>query len=1196
MKNAAIRSWTRILAVAVALILGASTGISQVDTGAEEQGRVVFRIGSFDRSSNEFAQGDSKQPIHFVVGKSDAAKDWYATQSAALADNAGSAGAGVATAPREIVFTLDHAPSPVYQLHVSLLIETVSVPALQVEINGKHGRFYLHPKLDYNNGDQGDSFYPAFSQADVVFAIPGSALRQGSNAIWLQMIEEGGKEVPGASLTYDAIELDRSAAGVSLGSTAEIMPTIFFVQSQGVLLENVEAFIRYGEPMTAGSNVELTVEGKHYHQALRGGQEFGEEKVEFAVPEFPAQTKAELAWDANGHKERREQTIDPKKKWTLFVVPHIHVDVGYSDLQSKIAVIQAHAIDEAMDMTVRHPDFRFSLDGEWDLDQFLKTRNVAQQERAMTAIKKEQLFVPAQYANLLTGFPTAETLIRSLYPSANLSRVHGTPFDYANLTDVPSYSWSYASILASAGIHYLVGGSNNYRAPVLLQGKLNEASPMWWEGPDGGKVLLWYSRIYQQMQMLFGLPPVLAAGHDTLPLFLQMYEHPGYHANAVIVYGTQVENSDLFPQQAELAEKWNGVYAYPRLQYAGFHEALADIEKQFGKDIPTVRGDGVPYWEDGIASDAYYAGLERWTEARGPTAEKLATLTSMVNPVMKADTADLEKMWTNMVLMDEHTWDSYNSVSAPTSMEAVQQLAIKDQYAVKADALADFVTRSSMAVIANSIPTAPGSVILFNSLNWKRDGLVSVDLNDGDAIVDATTRQTVPYEIVGSGNGFKHVRFEAQDIPALGYKVFEMQPTEKAVVAAVAEQKTTLESPYYKMVLDAATGAVRSIYDKQLQRELVNEESPYRFGQYLYVTGGDKAPNTILQYSRVYPKADLQVHAATDGHLVSVTRTPYGWVAHMTSKDINTPSIASEIRLFDREKKIEFVEDVDKKAVTSKEAVYFAFPFAMKQPEFEYEIQSGVVDPAKDLYPGAGHEWFSVQHWISVQQDGVSGTVMPLDASLVTLGDINRGDWPESFGKRTGTIFSYVMNNYWDTNYRAEQGGHFHFHYVVTSATSIHAPALSRMGWEEITPLETDIVTPQDKSRILPEQNGTLQYSSMAAQSGLPSYAEPLDGKQGSFIYMKDPDLLLETWKAAEDGNGSVLRFLDLGGVERSVTVQTPLLHLAGAWKTDAVERDQIALPLVQDKGFTFTVHPHEIVTVRVAGTSTIDSAAHGAP
>lgn len=182
-------------------------------------------------------------------------------------------------------------------------------------------------------------------------------------------------------------------------------------------------------------------------------------------------------------------------------------------------------------------------------------------QRAITEIQKEQLFVPAQYANLLTGFPTAKTLVRSLCPGADFSGIRGMPFNYANITDVPSCSWSYASILAAAGTHNLAGGSNNYRAPVLLQDRLNESSPMWWQGTDGKKVLLWYSRIYQQMQMLFGLPPLFTAGEDTFPLFLQMYEHDGYHANATILYGTQVENTDLFPQQAELAEKWNGIYA-----------------------------------------------------------------------------------------------------------------------------------------------------------------------------------------------------------------------------------------------------------------------------------------------------------------------------------------------------------------------------------------------------------------------------------------------------------------------------------------------------------------------------------------------------------------------------------------------------------------------------------------------------------
>jgi alpha-mannosidase len=284
----------------------------------------------------------------------------------------------------------------------------------------------------------------------------------------------------------------------------------------------------------------------------------------------------------------------------------------------------------------------------------------------------------------------------------------------------------------------------------------------------------------------------------------------------------------------------------------------------------------------------------------------------------------------------------------------------------------------------------------------------------------------------------------------------------------------------------------------------------------------------------------------------------------MESTAMNTPKIASEIRLFANEKKIEFVEDIDKKAELKKEAVYFAFPFAMDHPRFQYEIQNGVVDPATDMYPGAGHEWFSVQHWITVEQDGVSGAVMPLDTPLATLGDINRGAWPTEFGRRTGTIFSYAMNNYWHTNYVAEQGGHFRFRFVVTSAPATDAAALSRMGWEEATPLEEDEIRSQDKALDLPR---------------------PLDGRQGSFVTVDDPALLLETWKPAEDGRGTILRFLDLGGNARTVTVSTPLLTIDKATETDAVERDGQTLALDGEHGFRVEVHPHEIVTVRVTGS-----------
>jgi len=112
-----------------------------------------------------------------------------------------------------------------------------------------------------------------------------------------------------------------------------------------------------------------------------------------------------------------------------------------------------------------------------------------------------------------------------------------------------------------------------------------------------------------------------------------------------------------------------------------------------------------------------------------------------------------------------------------------------------------------------------------------------------------------------------------------------------------------------------------------------------------------KEPNSLLQYRVVSPRPELQIHQAEKGRLLSTERTPYGWLARMESSAENTPRIVTEIHLYENEKKIEFIEDVSKKEVLAKEAVYFAFPFAVSRPQFQYEIQNGVVDPQKTCIP-----------------------------------------------------------------------------------------------------------------------------------------------------------------------------------------------------------------------------------------------------
>lgn len=165
----------------------------------------------------------------------------------------------------------------------------------------------------------------------------------------------------------------------------------------------------------------------------------------------------------------------------------------------------------------------------------------------------------------------------------------------------------------------------------------------------------------------------------------------------------------MFPQQATIAEDWDKIYAYPDLRFSGFAHAMAEVAKADGNSIPVYRGDGGPYWEDGIASDAYYAAMNRQSEQRALSAEKIATLSFLVNPPSRPNRGIIRKMWQNLILFDEHTWGAGGSISSPESEETVRQLAVKDAFATRAKHQVQFVLGRGLAALADRINVPSGT-------------------------------------------------------------------------------------------------------------------------------------------------------------------------------------------------------------------------------------------------------------------------------------------------------------------------------------------------------------------------------------------------------------------------------------------------------------------------------------------------------
>jgi alpha-mannosidase len=1133
--------------------------------------RSVWKIGTFNHSSGEFrdrdiAYADPKSDPVFVIGKSKD-EDWYRFQPGPANGMTGGR-----YHPFTIEFSLPEAPRGVYYLRIAMLYETPRLSALKLDVNGKAGLFYFHPKLDFAAGDWEGTFVPQTSTDEKIIAIPAEWLHRGENRFVLTAVDDPavgqnsfGAIAPGHSgLVYDALELtqDPEARYDEQAFTARVEPTIFYRALRVGIAEIVDVFLQAGSLEKAGS-VEVQIGTNSSKKQFSTGTSFGEIRLTFDVPEWKGPLPATVSMGTF----RATSTVEPAKKWTIAIIPHEHLDIGFTDYAAKVAELHSQSIDGAMDLIRTTPDFRWTLDGSWVASEYLQGRTVDARERFLKHVREGSIVIPPEFANQHTGDASWEGLARSLYNESRLKREFKLPTtDAAQIVDVPSYTWAYASILHDAGIKYLIAASNSWRAPVMLLGRWNEKSPFYWEGPDSSRVFMWYSRAYLQLQTLFGTPWRIEAIRDALPVFLQAYSRPDYTANTAIIFGTQLENTPLAPEQSEIVAAVSREYAWPRFEFATVHSALAQIEHEWKGKIPVYRGDFGPYWEDGYGSDAMYTAMHRENQHRIATAEVIGSAVSSLDLLVTPDHDKLQDAWWNELLYDEHTWTYVGATTQPEHHQSVEQIALKESRARRAKNDIDESIQRSWAQLEALVKPREASVAVWNSLSWPRSGIVETDLSEGSSLFDPSTGKLIAMEVLWKGKGISlpgfgpgnmRVRFLANDVPAIGYKLFTVKPTAARSDEIVKVTNNILENQFYRVTFAPATGAIASIFDKELGRELVDLESPYKFGVYLYVSGGDDYPkNSLYRFGSGLHPPDLVVHAAESGTLVSAKQTPLGLVALLRAQAVNTPMVEMEILLPTNEKQILLTYHVKKERVLTRESAYIAFPFAVGDPQFAYGPQSAWVNPAKDELPGGSREWYLPTTWSAVYNREVTAAVVPIDAPLVNFGDIVRGTWPADFNRRSSRIFSWLMNNYWGTNFPAWQGGDFTFRYAISSAPRFDPASLNRFGWNALTPLEKDDVAASTDKNVLPDN-------------------------QASVLSLSNPKGNLLTWKVAEDGDGTILRFQEAAGEATQFTISSKYLKLEQAWLCNLLEENLSPLQS-SPEGVSVSLQPFQVITIRL--------------
>ncbi len=706
-----------------------------------------------------------------------------------------------------------------------------------------------------------------------------------------------------------------------------------------------------------------------------------------------------------------------------------------------------------------------------------------------------------------------------------------------------------------------------------------------------------------------------------------------YDAFRYCLRGGLRDNSPPLFGFAETVKVWNAKWAYPKYVMATNSMFFKALERERGKEVPTQRRHWPDTdYAMGATSTAQETGVNRIAKDFLLAGERLAAIASEVAdyeyPRRFLDEAHLDTL-----KYDEHVWGlsapfgwGADGHRKEKSLYAYRAAALADDVIVKSvNRIADEIALDDDAyhiVVFNALDHARSDVVEVpffrirpcsmpmhleqpepgdpHAAIWHNGTVIGrtmhslpTELLDGKfELIDAETGERVPHQVSRipdasypmrfaaerhclAGHLAEHLsilNFIARDVPAVGYKTFKVVRRRRKPSAEtdLRLDSNTLENRFYKVVLDEQTGAVVSIYDKELRRELVDADAAYGVNEFFTRT---------MKEGTVETAGESVISPVRSGP-VAVSLLVKGGLP-------GAPIRTQEIVLYGGIKRIDFFNRLLKDADGTRR-FHVAFPFNVKQPRFRYESGLNVIRPVEDQLPGTTTDYYAAQHWVHVgdasrRLDEASSFVgdgggawgiswSAREAPMVQLGanwpdyvsPAHHGVTPDDFEHdfltdpsqfEKGHIYSYVANNNFGTNCAVSQPGVINVTYSMTSGRGDWKKGRARnFGWGFCNPMPYAVIPGP--------QEGTLPTSH-------------------SFCQLDKPNVVLTTIKRAEDGDDLIVRLLETEGVEADVTVNVPFLTFGRAIETNVVEEDRRLLTS-DGSSFSLRLSPWSLATVRL--------------
>ncbi|MGL6196964.1 MAG: hypothetical protein ACRC2T_19300, partial [Thermoguttaceae bacterium] len=741
--------------------------------------------------------------------------------------------------------------------------------------------------------------------------------------------------------------------------------------------------------------------------------------------------------------------------------------------------------------------FKFHPEGMWAIDEFLNRATPEEKEAFIKAAKNGDIHIDAMYSQAMTGLFSDEELFELLGAAIRFGREHGFEVTSAMQTDVPGYTWGLVPALAKSGIKYMTMGPNaGHRVGRLYYWG---EKPFYWVSPSGKERVLCYlsDTGYHQFH---GRP----VGHKiTEQEIFNILEGKDWLAHSTeprvfeydmipIRYGIEGDNGRPNRVVSDVVKEWNEKFHYPKLVLSRNSDFMKEFEKRYGDKLPVVSGDYTPYWEDGAASTSEATAINRTAK----DSLKNAELYWAINAPEKfpENVGKFDDVWTDIIMYDEHTWGAHNSISAPDSDFVTQQDEYKQNYAKRGFSGAKELEENALAI--------------YNSGSMKR-------------LADST-KELVSSHTASSSN------------------IDADSPVANA-------ENGTLTNGIVTVKVDKKTGAIISLKLKGSDHEFVNPGDDGNAGldDYLCIIGRNASEN----HSRI--TGDVEITAANKGAFASL---------EIISTAPNCEKLSRLVLLHKNKPTVYIVNVMDKKMERRPEGIFFGFPFNVPGGKWRVDTPWAVVEVEKDQLPGANRNFYCVQKLCNLSNDELGVDFGTPSAPLVQFAPVMLAPawdntlkaWREHIDPN-GTIYSWVCNNHWETNYKAGQDGKLAFAYTIQ-------PYVGKYNVVKFLTTNDESAFSAGVDKLLKLDNENVLVTR------LKPCREYLDKEKAEAEKLYGPGLFVRLYNPTDQPQTVNLEFLKKG------EKVDPVVYISNPWE-DRLEK-------VSDK--KITIDPKDMTAIRV--------------